>query len=268
MHACAHVHTYVQMCSCADCLVHLCACVSMNVVVLTEHVRQPIRTSVFDVYLLYVFVHGLLYTSTYTSGCVCILDVPPQTLPHLKRQASVPNFKYSSHHPTPSAATPADGAVKLSSRSLARTSSAVSVGGVESAQSGYLASDGSSLTLDGTEQDSASSQVTLGSDEWNDHANSLVVPTSPPIENGFLDSVFERHIQQYSNASSASSVNQLTHPHPLSPPIHTRESGRNYSNHQYYAFKRQPSAPKQLVASSFNYPPHLSPATSNEGVDV
>ena len=178
----------------------------------------------------------------------------------------------------------------------------MSVGGVESAQSGYLASDGSSLTLDG-EQDSAPSRIMVESGEWNGHVDSLVSPTNP-LESEIFDSVFEQHIQQcqYSNTSSASSVDQSIYLHrafspplhnrafspplhnrafspplhnrafspPLhnrafSPPLHSRETEKD---RLYNPLPRQSTAPSKKLLSSFEYQPRLSPATSNEGVDV
>lgn len=250
-----------------------------------------------------VVVCVLCMESSVLDSLTVYFDTPSsQTLSRLKRQTSVPNFRHSSHHPHPMPAATTAGADKHSSHSLARTSSAVSVGGVESAQSGYLASDGSSLTLDG-EQDFAPSQPTVESREWNGHVDSLVSPTSP-LESEIFDSVFEQHIQQcqYSNTSSASSVNQSVYLHrafspplhhcafspplhhrafspplhnrafspPLhhrafSPPLHSRETEKH---HLYSALPRQSTASSKKLLSSFEYQPRLSPATSNEGVDV
>lgn len=182
----------------------------------------------------------------------------PQILSRLKRQTSVPNFTHSAYLPPPE--TSSVEADKQSSRSLARTSSVVSVGGVESAQSGYLASDGSSLTLDG-EQDCAPSQIMLKNGEWNGHVDSLVSPTSPLEE--IFDCVFEQHIRQYSNTSSASSANQSTYYRAVSPPLRSQES----EDCMYNALPRRSTASSRKLLSSFEYQPCLS-ATSNEGVDV
>ena len=191
----------------------------------------------------------------------CVLHPLPQILFRLRRQTSVPNLRCSSHHPLLPSATTA-GPDNHSSQSLARTSSAMSIGGVESAQSGYLASDGSSLTLDG-EQDFAPSCGALRNGEWNVHVGSLLSPTSP-LGNEIFDSMFEQHIRQYSNTSSASSANQSTGHRTVSPPLRTRELGMD---RLYRAVPRRSSGTAKKLLSPPDYHPRWS-TTSNEGVDV
>lgn len=223
-------------------------------------------------YLQIVHVHTTVSRHAGVSGCLHMCSASrslctsplylPQILSRLKRQTSVPNFRFSSHHLLLPSATTVAGTDNHSSQSLACTSSAMSIGGVESAQSGYLASDGSSLTLDG-EQDFVSSCVALRNGEWNGHTHSLLSPTSP-LENEILDSMFEQHIRQYSNTSSASSANQSTCHCTVSPPLRSQELE---IDRLYRAIPRRSSATAKKLLSSLDYHPRWS-TTSNEGVDV
>ena len=97
----------------------------------------------------------------------------------------MPNFKYVGHT-VPSTGTPVETSVatpgvKQSNHSLTRTVSGLSLSCVESANSGYLASEGSSLTLDVGGRESMISQMTIGSGDtpYLDHTSSCNPPSSP-----------------------------------------------------------------------------------------